>query len=217
MFKSSIFAGTVATLAIATIASASPYQGMTLESVDNGGNIAGDTYHLYVHLDAGARVDAVYGNASHTLDISVDGGSFVQSPYGGATSMDINSAFFPFFASLQWDSFVTIGLTDNGNGNALNNIGIDWTGFESGGALVTDNGSWFVTPDDAQGAENGGRVLIGQFTITAGSSLSADSRVSLQGKDANGDTWNAVGVWVPAPGALALLGVAGLAGRRRRR
>ena len=212
--KSSIFAGTVATFALATIVSASPYLGITIDAVDNGGAITGDTYRMYVELEAGARIDAVFGNSANTLNIDVDGGSFVQSAYGGATSMDINSAFFPFFPSLQWDSFVTIGLLDNA-GNALNNIGIDWTGFETGGALVTDNGSWFVTPDDAQGAEIGGRVLIGQFTITGGALV---GQVSLQGKDADGATWQANGVtWVPAPGALALLGLAGLAGRRRRR
>jgi len=213
--KNSIFAGTVATLAIATIASASPYLGMTMESVDNGGNIAGDTYRLYVDLEAGARIDAVFGNASDTLTIEVDGGSFVQSAFGGNTSQDINPNFFGMVPSLQWETFVTIGLLTNVD-NALNNIGIDWSSFDAGGALITDNGSWFVTPDDAQGAEVGGRVLIGQFTVSQGASLIG--QVSLQGKDADDATWQANGVsWVPAPGALALLGVAGLAGRRRRR
>jgi hypothetical protein len=213
--KNSIFVGTVATLALAAAASASPYLGMTLEAVDNQGLIEGSTYHLYVNVEDGARIDAVFGNSANTLTIGVDNGGFVQSGFGGATSMDINAAFFPFFPELQWDSFVSIGLLDNG-GNALNNVGIDWTDFENGGDLVTSNGSWFVTPDDAQGAEVGGRVLIGQFTITEGGSLVG--QVSLQGKDADGNTWQANGVsWVPAPGALALLGVAGLAGRRRRR
>ena len=41
---------------------------------------------------------------------------------------------------------------------------------------------------------------------------------NLQGKDANGDTWNEIGLtWIPGPGALALLGFAGLVGPRRRR
>jgi hypothetical protein len=188
---------------------------MSIESVDNGGVIAGDTYRIYVNLEDGGRIDAVFGNASDTLTIGVDGGSFVQSPYGGNTSQDINPAFFGVFASIEFESFVTIGRLTNVD-NALNNIGMDWTGFEGGGDLVTDNGSWFVTPDDAQGAEVGNRVLIGQFTVTTGASVIG--QVSLQGKDADGVTWQANGVsWVPAPGALALLGVAGFAGRRRRR
>jgi hypothetical protein len=188
---------------------------MSIESVDNGGVISGDTYRIYVNLEDGGRIDAVFGNASDTLTIGVDGGSFVQSPYGGNTSQDINPAFFGVFASIEFESFVTIGRLTNVD-NALNNIGMDWTGFEGGGDLVTDNGSWFVTPDDAQGAEVGNRVLIGQFTVTTGASVIG--QVSLQGKDADGVTWQANGVsWVPAPGALALLGVAGFAGRRRRR
>ncbi|HJN72039.1 MAG TPA: PEP-CTERM sorting domain-containing protein, partial [Phycisphaerales bacterium] len=82
--------------------------------------------------------------------------------------------------------------------------------------LATDNGSWFCTPVDPQGEEVGGRVLIGQFTLVGGTDLIG--QISLQGKDADGNTWQELGVtWVPAPGAMALLGLAGLAGRRRRR
>ena len=46
------------------------------------------------------------------------------------------------------------------------NIGIDFAGFEAGGSISTDNGSWFATPDDPQvlaGADL--RVLVGQFTM----------------------------------------------------
>ena len=215
MKKTTIFAGSVGMLALAATASASPYLGIIAELTDNGGVIAGDTYRVYVELESGARVDAVFGNAANELSIDVDGGSFVQSPYGGATSQDNNEAFWPIFPELEFETFVTIGLLSN-SGNALNNIGIDWANFEAGGALVTDNGSWFITPNDVQGEEIGGRVLIGQFTVTSGAALIG--HVSLQGKDSEGVTWQATNVsWVPAPGALALLGVAGLAGRRRRR
>jgi hypothetical protein len=189
------------------------FQGLTLEVVDNGGVVAGTTYDLYANVDAGGRVDAVYGDATNVLSIGVDGGNFVQSIYGGNTSMAINPAFLPIFPSLAYDSFVTIGLLDS-TGNALNDIGIDFTGFAAGGALSTDNGTWFVTPDDAQGDESGGRVLLGRFTIDGGDLVGS---ISLQGRDSTGTVWNADGVtWVPAPGALALLGLAGLASRRRR-
>ena len=192
------------------------FQGLSLEVVDNGGLVAGTTYDLYANVDAGGRVDAVYGDGTNVLSIGVNGGSFVQNIYGGNTSIDINPAFLPLFPSLAYDSYVTIGLTDSG-GNALNNIGIDFTGFAAGGTLSTDNGTWFVTPDDAQGDESGGRVLLGRFTIDGGD---LEGSINLQGRDSSGTVWNADGIsfsTIPAPGALALLGLAGLAVRRRRK
>ena len=39
--------------------------------------------------------------------------------------------------------------------NNLLDIGIDWTSFEAGGDVYTDNGTWFVTPDDDQGRTHG--------------------------------------------------------------
>ena len=89
-------------------------------------------------------------------------------------------------------------------------------------SVSSTDGSWYITPEDSQGAEVGGRVLIAQFT-TYGDDAVLSGTVSLQGKDANGDNWTAesqsysFGNVVPAPGALALLGLAGFAGRRRRR
>jgi MYXO-CTERM domain-containing protein len=82
------------------------------------------------------------------------------------------------------------------------------------------NFSYFATPDDAQTYPVDGRLLVFQVAV-------------LQGEHASG-VWNikwgtinppaggALQVrieWttVPAPGAMALLGLAGLAGARRRR
>ncbi len=215
--RATITLGALGAVALAGAAQATPFQGFTVESMGNMG--FGETVRLYANLDAGSRIDAVFGNSVGALSISVNGGSFYQNALGGPTSQSINSAFFPLAPSLEWDSYVTIGaLYANGDpfgNNALLDIGIDWTSFEGGGELATDNGSWFVTPVDDQGGELGGMVLIGQFTLTGGELV---GQVSLQGKDADGNTWQELGVtWVPAPGAMALLGLAGLVGRRRRR
>ncbi|MDG2424739.1 MAG: hypothetical protein P8M22_12265 [Phycisphaerales bacterium] len=207
----------------AGVACASPYQSMSLDLVNDGSE--GRTYRLYVGLDAGARVDAVYGNAQGALSIYAgNGATMYQDAAGGATSQSINSAFFQFVPSMEWDSYVSIGaLYSDGSpfgANNLNDIGIDWGVWEGGGDLYTDNGSWFVTPDDPQGLEQNGRVFIGQFTLQGGTGTAADLfvQVNLQGKDANGDTWNTIGApgW-PSPGALALLGIGGFVGPRRRR
>ena len=225
MRKLSVFAGVVGGIALAGTASAA-LQSLSMELVNSGAE--GNTYRLFANLDAGARVDAVYGNSQGALSVAVaNGGSIYHNANGGPTSKEINSNFFPFVPSMEWDSYVSIGAYyQNGapfGENNLNNIGVDWAAWEGGGDLFADNGSWFVTPDDAQGAELNGQVFLGQFTVQGGTGTSADlvGQVNLQGKDADGNTWNAIGAsWggeIPAPGALALLGLAGVAGRRRRR
>ena len=205
----------MSSMVLATAATA----GLSVDLVNSGDQ--GNTYRVYIEVDAGSRIDAIYGNSQGELRMgTVSGASFYQNANGGHSSKQINSNFFPFVPSMEWDSYVTIGaLYQNGapfGANNLNDIGIDWSGFESGGALTTTNGSWFVTPDDAQGGEIDGRVLIAQLTI-AGDASDLDLLVNAQGKDADGNTMNMIGLAVPAPGALALLGVAGLVSRRRRK
>jgi MYXO-CTERM domain-containing protein len=222
--RTTITLGALSVITLAGVAQASPFQGFSFENMGDMGY--GETYRMYANLDAGARIDALFGNGAGTLSIDTAAGmSFYQNGLGGPTSTAINSAFFPLAPSLEWDSYVTIGaLHSDGypfGGNALLDIGIDWSSFEAGGSLETNNGSWFVTPADAQGGEVGGMVLIGQFTVVGGTGDAAADllgQVNIQGKDASGETFQEIGAtWVPAPGAMALLGLAGLAGRRRRR
>jgi MYXO-CTERM domain-containing protein len=220
-----VFAGCVASLSFGAIAAAD-YSGMSADLVYSGalGGTSGrdgDVYRIYVDFDGpGGSLNAVYGDATQGLLIEAETGSFYQNAFGGNTSKTINPALYGPFPSLVYDSWVTIGSEDM-NGNSLNDIGIDFGGFGAGGAITTTDGSWFTTPDDAQSYAGGdNRVLVGQFTVDVGDSVVG--YVNLQGKygDMGGDqtTWSASGqTWVPAPGALALLGVAGLAGRRRRR
>ena len=163
----------------------------------------GTMVHVYVDVEAGDQLNAVYGDADNALHIGAGAGSFYQNAFGGPTVAGMNPAFFPIFPSLVYDSFVTIGLTTN-VGNAMLDIGIDFAAFNAGGAIDTDNGSWFATPDDAQVFEVDGAL---------------EGNVNLQGKNADGSNWTVLGqdIALPAPGALALLGLAGVAARRRRK
>ena len=201
----------VGSLILAGAASAD-FQGISYELSTNA---YGNTIQVFVELEAGDQLNAVYGDGDNALLIEAVGGSFYQNAFGGATSTLINPALFPVFPSLAYDSWVTIGLSDQ-VGNAMLNIGIDWANFEAGGSFSTDNGSWFATPDDAQVYEIGGRVLIGQFTLIDGE---LSGQVNLQGKNADGSNWTVLAeqIGIPAPGAIALLGLAGIASRRRRK
>ena len=231
MRKISVFAGAVGGLLLAGPATAGLLS-LSMDQVNVGDQ--GTTYRLFANMEAGSRIDAVYGNSQGALSIqTANGATMYQNANGGPTSKEINSNFFPFVPSMEWDSYVSIGAYyQNGapfGENNLNNIGIDWSVFEAGGGLESDNGSWFVTPDDAQGGEINGQIFLGQFTVQGGLGSSDDlvGQVNIQGKNALGETFNAIGAtWggeeppeppIPAPGALALLGIAGLAGGRRRR
>jgi len=195
------------------------YTGLSSVNVDNGDGTW--TAQIYANFSAATdELDAVFGDAQNALLIE-SSSSFYQNALGGATSAAINPALIPLFPSLALDSWVTIGLEDQ-TGNNMLNIGIDFAGFEAGGSISTDNGSWFATPDDPQvlaGADL--RVMVGQFTM-----VGLDSNVSgilnLQGKAGDFETFQARDQafdfsMVPAPGALALLGLAGVASRRRRK
>ena len=110
------------------------------------------TIDVFAIMEAGDRLDAVAGDATTQKMVSTTpDGQFWQNAVGGNTSLNINSALFGVFASLPYDSFITIGLLDSTD-NALAAQGMDFTNFEVGGAIISNNGAWFITPDDAQGA-----------------------------------------------------------------
>ena len=195
------------------------YTGLTS---DVSFNIDGTwTSRIYANFTAETdELDAVYGDANHELLVTSTAG-FFNATGTGATAMDNNNAFWSIFPSMEWDSMVSIGMTHSASGGTMSNIGIDFTDFNAGGDIVTNNGSWYSTPDQPNvlaGADL--RVLLGQFTMYGlGSSVSGV--INLQGKVGDFETFVVEDVAfyyeAPAPGAIALLGLAALASRRRRK
>ena len=208
----------IATSSVVAGSVAADYKGLSLTGVDNGNGTW--TARIYADFDAETdQLNAVFGDPDDSLLISATNG-FYQNAYGGATSADINPAFYQLFPSLLQDSWVTIGLEDNVN-NSMLNIGIDWSGFESGGDISTNNGAWFATPADAQVlAGSDLRVLVGQFTMY-GLDAHVSGVLNLQGYQGDFEGFQArnqvFDYGIPAPGAIALLGLAGFASRRRRK
>ena len=203
-FRSMLGLGLVSSLVCGVTATAD-LQGLDYRIVANNA-VAGDnnwTVEIYAVLENGSRLDAVAGDGIQDKRLAVSGGSFYQNPFGGATSTSINPALYAAFPSLQYDSWVTIGAMDQTGSpytaNNLLDIGIDWTIFEAGGSVYTDNGTWFVTPDDDQGetmihtnqnCEDIDGVLIARVTVFDAKDIASVFMGALfQGKDDTGATW----------------------------
>jgi hypothetical protein len=168
-------------IGIATLASKAQFVSIDVEPyiihdgpTPDGVNLSGyTTYRLYVQLtNASDFCSSVYGDVEFPLRIESSTG-FWNSPFGGLTASDINPALIPFFPSLEYDSFVTIGKTNSGEpGGIVNSIESEcdpWTAsFNAGGPIEMDclfGGAWFALNGDVNGqAGQDLRVLIGQFT-----------------------------------------------------
>ena len=159
-----------------------------------------------------AEVSASDNNGfSHNDLAAASGGSWKPS-----FSFDIPGAYDP-----MKDSYVTIGY-GVGASAALNQTALD-PGFGSGsGAFIPSGAGWFnLTPDNPQYA-SGGQIQIGHFvmsTMRDVSSMSFSAEIGYNtgpGTSVNFGSDDINIALVPAPGALALLGLGGLVARRRR-
>ena len=168
---------------------------------------------------SGDHMVAVAGTPNAPLNVKIEGGVFYNHAFGGDRAP--NAAFFPMFPSLAFDTFVTIGKKTS--------IGDTLTitpGFPlgiTGSSLSTTGAGWAVIPTAGQGDPfnakdsfpGNGQILIGQFSTLEGTSISGIMLIRYVGNGQSGQ--NIVSFSVPTPGVLAMMGLAGLIGTRRRR
>jgi hypothetical protein len=175
-------------------------------------------------------MQSVAGTPGNPLSISVVGGSFWNQPtFGGDTAP--HSALFALFPSLEFDTFVTIGVKATGplgqpvDGTTL----VNFPQPIAGTSISTSNGSWAILGPMPQGNPfdpinsfpGDGRVLIGQFSME----IPADTPYGITGqllvKFVSDGVVSPVYVTfssvVPTPCVLGMFGLAGLLGTRRRR
>lgn len=208
-----------ATFAAATAANAA-FVGLTADNYVGPGWVANgftglEAWRIYADFNSPDDfLVSVFGSPLNPMTVTQQNGTFFNSVV--ANSLTAPMPLTPAIWSNQWDTYVTIGL-DTAVGDATSTS----PGFEAqvgglAGNFTADNAAWYVTPADPQGdAGNypGNDVMIAQFTFATGEW--AEGFVSLQfegGGQALDESF-----YAPAPGVLALLGLAGLAGTRRRR
>ena len=126
------------------------------------------------------------------------------------------------------DTYLSIGLKAGHGGDAgLFSTGaqelLNASGIMNGSGVLQDpktNFAFFATPKDAQTFPVDGRVLVFQVAVLQGEHASGAWNIqwgTVGGGAGGGIQTRIEWTTVPAPGAMALLGLAGLAGARRRR
>jgi hypothetical protein len=229
MFNTKLIVALSASTLVGSFAAAdmtgSVYQNQySVSAVDGFGapDFNGTVVDLWMEFDDAADILL---NVYNFNDVNL-GATYYQS-FTGATWLPNNlGAPFETDALRDADSFVSIG-GDGGAQTNANGTGLDPNFGGTGAAGPGADGGWYNSdPGTPIGAvvstshtASGLGVFIGRFSMNGGS-------VDLGGST-GAATWNqGIGTEgyqagftvkpIPTPGALALLGLAGLAGRRRR-
>ncbi len=170
----------------------------------------------------------VVGTENAPLLIQVIGGTFYNSP-NSSGDFAPTTILISMFPSLAYDTFVTIGVKVVGTvpGSQPQDHTFTTAGFPdgiTGSVLETNASAWGIHALAAQGdpfdpdyVQGNGSVLIGQFSTSNGTAISGTFLLFYTSNGVQFQTSVESFFHVPGPGALALLGAAGLIGRRRRR
>jgi hypothetical protein len=218
----------VAGLAVSGVAQAT-FTGYTVTSTVSGGLTK---YQLFGNFSG--ATDTVL-NAFH-INKTVGGGSptfFHNDALTGGSSTSTAGTWNPQFVTVPgaFDSYVCIGGGEGFASGNSTNADPDWGAAGYNQAQMpfigvpgnTTNGpGWFNSnPPNLQGRVIGGQVRLGQFVLnTTDAPVTLFLKVGYNSGVVGAPVEFGQGTFVlgavPAPGAIALLGLAGLTGRRRR-
>jgi hypothetical protein len=153
------------------------------------------TYRIYIKTqNSDDFVSSVSGDNEFPTRI-MSSGSFLQSPFGGLLGTDQNPSLFAFFPAAEYDSYVTIGLTEGagpGEGviNTIEDAANPWGfNFEAGQDLLIDDaigGGWFIFNGQTNGvAGDDNQVMLAQVTTNGVLSGSLYVQTFINGSPAN--------------------------------
>ena len=217
----SLLAGVGAPL-IMTAVSDAGFTGVTTTSKPNPFGLL--VVNVYANFDRPGEdfMVAVAGTPAQPLLVQVEGGVFYNSPFGNDSAP--SPGLITVYPSLAFDTFVSIGKKTSAGDATLISPGWPVAGIV-GSIFTTDQSGWVVTPnspqanpfDPANSFPGNGQVLIAQFTTAGGTEIHGTLLLKFVSNGVAGLQAYVGFTSIPAPGALALLGAAGLIGTRRRR
>ncbi|MSR41237.1 MAG: hypothetical protein EXS10_04965 [Phycisphaerales bacterium] len=205
----------------------------TSYSAVSGGSQGGLTkYVVYANFNGPTDTALNFFHINNESNAGFSAGFYHADALNGGMSSNTVGTWNPQFVldSAAWDSFLCVGGgTGFSSGNATNaDPSFGTAGFNQAQIPFpspnnhTIGPGWFNSnPPNIQGRVNGaGQVRLGQFVIADAASITMFLKVGYNNGVAGAPVQFAEGTFtlgqIPAPGAVALLGLAGLVGRRRR-
>ena len=221
----SVLAGVSAPL-ILTGSSDAGFVGITTTSKPNDFGLL--VVNVYAIFDRPGQdlMEVVRGTPNTPLRIEVHNGTFYNHVFGDDRAP--STFLVGLYPSLEFDTFVTIGVKQVGpNGQPTDDLSIT-PGFPfgiTGSVLECDGCGWATESLFAQSDPfnapfsfpGNGQIIIGQFSTTNGTAISGTFLIQYTSNTVQFQQSVVSFFHVPGPGALALLGLAGLMGTRRRR
>lgn len=177
-----------------------------------------DTYKIFLNFTSPAdKLLAINGDVAGGYSaISYEGGELYNALFAGVLADD--NGQYAAFPGMEGDSYFTIGgQTDTSfsPGFLADNTGADGSVVNGSSFTWENNGGYFDSDPGSGAFDTGSGILIAQLTVASGEDITFGGTASYN-SEAGDLTFASFSVTtVPAPGALALLGLAGL-GRRRR-
>ena len=220
--------------AVSSAASATFVEYVTVKTSTTNSGVALDVYKLYARFNG--ATDTVLNAFNFNAQAGALTNGFYHKDNYNSTSPGVLSKTFGSWGPVPtgsaalnrpFDSFLVIGGIPNGsnttNADPAWGAQLSWNRPDLPAA---QNIGWFNSnPPNLQGRVGGAGntstdVMLGQFVVDAGATIGSYNlkigyNDGLGGAVQFSETIFTFGA-VPAPGAIALLGLAGLAGRRRR-
>ena len=134
---------------------------------------------------------AIFGSSESGGEMIIPPSYQVNSVFGSNLG-GVSDQFIALDPDSEFDSWLTIGITDGDPNNKLATIGIDFSTWDSETSLTVGDGAVFLMDPEEVYIQNN-EVIIGQLTIP--SEITAEVIINVQGKIiGTSDFWQEVGI-----------------------
>eukprot|EP01047_Picozoa_sp_COSAG01_P010849 COSAG01_NODE_468_length_16589_cov_4.457429_10_plen_663_part_00 len=154
-----------------------------------------DSAHVTVRLTVSLHKDAstlysVVGSSSGALTLPP---AYQVAPPFGRNVGGVSPALFPVRAEAEFDSYLTVGLTNGDPSNSLSSVGLDWTKWDASTGVVNSNCAVFWMSPPKTTARRGADIVVAQLTLPSSAGPTTVT-MGLVGKTKTGHDWRDDGV-----------------------